>query len=154
MATIPDRLEEAVEALISKIQAEEATAVVEWVLEDADPVDLTDIGSWVAPSQDLYHLSVLDLAEEGTRETRSPARLQTATLLIRTHTHVWANFGRSLIRHIRKLQNWIEELDDEGRSRGSRQWWIDWKAWDAITDEGGRAPTPGARLRCEITLNQ
>lgn len=157
MATIPDRVEEAVDALIAKIQAEEATAVVEWVTQDEDPSDISERADLSTDLQTLYHIIVLGLDEvPKDRQTRKPKRWQTGDLILRSHRYerTAADLGRAQARHVRKMQNWIEELDDGGAHRTPRGWWVDWYSWRGIQDEAGKGPSPGIRLVCQLGVNQ
>lgn len=159
MATIPDRIEEAVEALIAKIQAEEPTATVEWVLDDSDPTETSDADDWANPDKSLYYIVVLGLNTDSTKRQvgrGSGRRWQTGSLIVRSN--IWdrtkATLAQSQIRQARRIQNWIEDLDDRGSKRNSRQWWIDHTGWEGIRDETGKAPTPGLRVTCELGVNQ
>ena len=156
MAEIPELLEEAVDALMAKVVAEEPTAKTVWELEDADPTTTVEASEYATPSQSLYQFCVLDLETDAVRTFGSPRVRQRARLAIRTNLYERdpASLGRSLVRHVRKVQNWIEELDNNGRHRAARKWWIDWKRWESIRDESGRAPTPGARILCDVVLTQ
>ena len=152
----PDRLEMAVEALMAKIVAEESTAVVKWSLDDADPLRADDVAAseFVTPAKSIYQLTVLDGANDGTRPLQASQRFQIVNLAIRTYLYerTAANLGQSLVRHVRKIQDWIETFNQHVRGRAT--WWIDWTSWAAIRDDSGRAPTPGARILCAIHLHQ
>jgi hypothetical protein len=163
MATIPDRIEDAIDALVAKIVAEEPLADVQWINEDAEPIDTADADEVSDSAHSLYQIAVLSVQEltGGTpsgnrREFRRPKRQWRAALIIRAHVYerTRADQGRALIRHVRKIQNWIEDLDDEGKHRSSRGWWIEHRSWGSILDESGRAPSPGARIICELDCFQ
>lgn len=159
MATIPDRLEDAIDKLTTKITDEEATAIVEWVNDDRDPTEITDEGNWAKPSQSYYELVVVNL-DTDTAVSRAAGktskRWQTGVLIIRSNIfeRTRADLAREVVRQARLIQNWIEELDNGGRHRSSRGWWIDHTGWTPIRDESGEAPTPGVRVTCKIGVNQ
>lgn len=161
MATIPDRIEAAVDAVIAKIAAEEPAASTQWGTDDADPIDAAEATEWSDSSHSHYELTVLNItgvktASDGRELKRSRGkRLQKGTLVIRTHVYerTKADLGQSQVRHARKVQNWIEAIDAEG-SFSSRGWRIDWDSWEGIRDDSGRAPNPGVRIECTLEVNQ
>lgn len=159
MADIPDRLEEAMVALMAKLAAEDPGATVDWGIEDAEPAETASADEVSLPSHNLYTLVVQGVEKNPAgqqKQTATPRGWQTFDLVIRAHKYERSDGqqGRALWRHVRSIFNWIEELDENGSKRGARQWWIEWRSAAAIQDESGRAPTPGARIVCAIGVNQ
>lgn len=145
------------DALMAKIVDEEPTAIVKWSLDDADPIKADDVAAteYAAPGQNLYQLTVLDgAADGGGKQLSSTQRFQTIPIAIRTYTYerTAADMGRSLVRHIRKIQDWVETFN--AATRGKTNWSIDWISWSSIRDDSGRAPTPGARILGAIHIYQ
>lgn len=164
MATIPDRTEDAVEQLTTKIVAEEPAAVVQWVndADELDPVDTADIDEVSNTGHSLYQITLVrgdEIRATGgvpRRQFQTAKRAERIRLIIRTHVYERdrALQGQAITRHRRKVKNWIEELDNKGHHRASRGWFIEWRGWEKVGGESGRAPTPGAFLECELEVNQ
>ena len=151
----PDRVELAVDALMAKIATEDPTGVVKWLLDDVDPLRADDVAAtdYVTPTQNFYGLTLLS-GEAGDRALRSTQRWQTVSLALRTYIYerTAADLGSALIRHVRLVLDWIETFN--AAVRGKSNWAIDWVSWDSIRDESGKAPTPGARILCNILVHQ
>jgi hypothetical protein len=152
----PDRLEIAIDALLAKIVAEEPLAAVDWILDDAEPLrsDQVSAADAVTPTKNQYLVTVIDGDGSEARPLQTSQRFQTVNIALRTYLYerTAANLGQSLVRHIRKVQDWIETFNQHARGRGS--WWIDWTSWSSIRDDSGRAPTPGVRILLAVHVHQ